>query len=50
MSGACPAVAMIQVGAGQVAAVLTLVGMLAGSWVYPRVHARYFKFDAGTCE
>lgn len=50
VSGACPAVAMIQVGAGQVVAVLTMVGMLAGSWAYPRVHARFFKFDAGACE
>jgi uncharacterized protein len=50
VTGACPAVAMIQVGAGQLGAVLTLVGMLAGSWVYPRVHARFFKFAPGVCE
>lgn len=51
VSGACPAVAMIQIGEGQVAALLTLVGMLAGSWLYPRMHARFFRFDAGsTCD
>lgn len=50
VSGACPAVAMIQVGQGQLAAVLTLTGMLAGSWAYPRFQARYFRVDSGSCD
>jgi uncharacterized membrane protein YedE/YeeE len=43
VSGACPAVAMIQIGQGQIAALLTFAGMLAGSWAYPRVQARFFR-------
>jgi uncharacterized protein len=50
ISGACPAVAIIQIGQGQVAALLTLAGMLAGTWIYPRIHARFFRFDVGSCD
>jgi uncharacterized protein len=50
ISGACPAVAMIQIGQGQIAALLTLAGMLAGSWLYPRFQARYFRYDTGSCD
>lgn len=49
VSGACPAVAMIQIGQGQVAALLTLTGMLAGSWAYPRFQQRFFRRPTDAC-
>ncbi len=50
ISGACPAVALIQIGQGQVPAVLTLVGMLVGTWVYPRFESRFFRPPTGECD
>lgn len=50
VSGACPAVAMVQVGQGQLAALLTLAGMLLGSWTYPRFQSRFFRYDTGSCD
>ena len=49
LSGACPTIALVQLGEGQLAAVLTLVGLLAGNWVYGVVHARFFRWDTGSC-
>jgi len=49
LCGACPAVALVQLGEGRLCALLTLVALLAGNWVYPLVHRRFFKFDPGSC-
>lgn len=48
--GACPSVALVQIGEGQLGGALTLGGMLVGSWVYGRVHAKYFRWDPGSCD
>ncbi len=34
MSGACPGIALVQLGQGQLAALFTLFGVAAGAWVY----------------
>jgi uncharacterized membrane protein YedE/YeeE len=49
LSGACPAIAFVQLGEGQLGAVVTLTGMVAGNWLYARVHERYLRWDNGTC-
>ena len=49
LSGACPSIAFVQLGEGQLGALFTLSGMLAGNWLYAEVHKRYFRWDTGTC-
>lgn len=40
ITGACPAVAVVQLGEGQLAALFTFGGLLAGSWLVGRLRAR----------
>ncbi len=47
--GACPAVALVEIGEGQLGGFLTLAGILAGNWVYSVVHERYFRWTPGAC-
>ena len=49
VTGACPAVAMVQLGEGRIPALFTLGGVLFGTWAYGKVHARFLSFDTGTC-
>ena len=49
VAGACPGVAFAQIGEGKLFALVTLAGILIGSWAYPKVHSRYFRFDRGSC-
>ncbi len=49
LSGACPAIALVQVGEGQLAALLTLGGIFAGNWLYAAVQQRYLHWDTGSC-
>jgi uncharacterized membrane protein YedE/YeeE len=49
MCGACPGIALIQVGQGKLPAVLTLVGIFAGIRTYRFLHQRFFNWDSGTC-
>lgn len=49
LSGACPSIALVQLGEGQLAAVVTLLGILAGNLVYGVVHARFLRWDTGSC-
>jgi uncharacterized protein len=49
VTGACPAVAMVQLGEGRLPALFTLGGIVLGTWGYGKVHARYLRFDSGTC-
>ena len=50
LTGACPAIAFVQVGEGRFPALFTLVGILFGTWIYPKVHARFFKWNPGSCD
>lgn len=49
ITGACPSLALVQLGQGYLSAILTLVGILGGAWIYRHVHARYFNWDTGSC-
>ena len=49
MTGACPSIALVQVGEGKLAALLTIVGILAGVWIYRKIAAPTFQLDTGIC-
>jgi len=49
LSGACPSIAMVQLGEGQLGALWTVTGIVLGNWMYARVHARYFGWSAASC-
>jgi uncharacterized membrane protein YedE/YeeE len=50
ITGACPSVAVIQVGEGYLPALATMFGIATGVWAYRWAHARYFRWDTGACE
>ncbi|MHB8257576.1 MAG: YeeE/YedE thiosulfate transporter family protein [Acidiferrobacterales bacterium] len=50
LTGSCPAIAIVQLGEGQLAAAFTLLGILFGVWVYRQAHAQFFHWDRGACE
>ncbi|HET6347379.1 MAG TPA: YeeE/YedE thiosulfate transporter family protein, partial [Myxococcota bacterium] len=49
LTGACPSAVGIQLGAGRLPALATLAGVVLGIWIYPRLHARFFRWDAASC-
>lgn len=49
ITGACPSIVLVQIGAGQLAALATLVGVAIGTMAYAPVHRRYFGWDMGSC-
>lgn len=49
LTGACPSIALVQLGEGKVAAISTIVGILAGVWIYRRATASALQFDTGIC-
>ncbi len=49
LAGACPAIALVQLGEGNLSAVATLAGILAGNALYPLVHRRAFRWSAASC-
>ena len=49
ISGACPSIALVQLGEGQLGAGYTLAGILAGNWLYGTLHARYLRWDTVSC-
>lgn len=49
LSGACPSIALVQLGEGQFAALITLGGMLLGNFIYSIVHERYFRWPVASC-
>jgi hypothetical protein len=49
IAGACPAIALVQLGEGNVSAIATLAGILAGNALYPLVHRRVFNWSAASC-
>lgn len=49
LTGACPSILLVQIGEGRIAALLTLLGAVAGMLVYPAVHRRFFAWNQGTC-
>lgn len=49
MTGACPSIALVQLGEGQLAAGLTIVGIVSGIWIYRKIAAPTFQLDTGVC-
>lgn len=49
ITGACPSIALVQLGEGQLMAMWTLVGIFVGNYVYSLAHERYFRWDLGSC-
>ena len=49
IAGACPAIALVQLGEGQLGGLATLTGILLGNALYPAVHRRWFGWSAGSC-
>lgn len=49
LSGACPSIALVQLGEGQLGAGLTLIGILAGNFLYSMVHDRFFRWSTQSC-
>jgi len=49
ISGACPSIALVQLGEGQLGALYTLVGIFAGNWIYGAIHERHLRWSTGSC-
>ena len=49
LCGGCPAIPLVQLGEGYVPAIATIVGLILGLSIYPRIHRRFFRWDPGTC-
>lgn len=49
LCGVCPGAVWVQLGAGRLIGLATLAGVVAGNYLYPLVHARFFRFSPGTC-
>ncbi|MGD8711456.1 MAG: YeeE/YedE thiosulfate transporter family protein [Thiohalophilus sp.] len=47
--GACPSMVFVQLGAGKIPAVMTLVGIILGVYLHKKTHARFFRWDTGSC-
>lgn len=49
ISGACPGTALVQLGEGHLVAGYTVVGIVAGTAIYPRVNRRFLKWPHVDC-
>lgn len=49
LTGACPGIVLVQLGEGQLAAGITLLGLFGGNWLYSLVHERYFHWTTTSC-
>jgi len=49
ITGACPSIALVQVGEGQLAAIVTIIGVGSGVWMYRKIAAPTFQLDTGVC-
>jgi uncharacterized membrane protein YedE/YeeE len=47
ISGACPAVTLVQLGEGQVIALLTLAGVFVGTRIHDFARPRWLRWDRG---
>ena len=50
VTGACPGAALVQVGEGQLPAVVTLVGIFAGTFLYRVINSRWLRWEREGCE
>lgn len=49
LCGACPAIALVQIGEGQLGGAWTLLGILVGSGLYVVAHRRWFRWSIAAC-
>lgn len=49
LCGACPSVALIQLGEGQLGALVTLAGIVVGNWACATAQARWLRWPTPTC-
>jgi uncharacterized protein len=49
LSGACPSIALVQLGEGQLGALVTLGGIFGGNYLYSIVHERWFRWSTSSC-
>jgi uncharacterized membrane protein YedE/YeeE len=49
ITGACPSIALVQIGEGKFAAVFTVAGIMFGVWGYRKLAAGGLKLDTGIC-
>jgi len=49
LTGACPSIALVQLGEGQLAAAVTIAGILSGVWIYRKGTSSNFQFDTSIC-
>lgn len=49
VTGACPSIVLVQLGQGQVAALATLAGVIAGVAAYAPVHRRWLRWPMESC-
>ncbi|HVJ91779.1 MAG TPA: YeeE/YedE thiosulfate transporter family protein [Labilithrix sp.] len=49
ITGACPAIVLVQLGHGQLAGAVTGAGIVTGVWLQRKVQER-FRWDSGTCD
>ena len=49
ITGACPSIALVQLGEGKFVALFTIMGILAGVWGYRKMAAGSMRFDTGVC-
>ncbi|GBD27790.1 hypothetical protein HRbin30_03146 [bacterium HR30] len=47
--GACPSIALVQIGEGQLGALVTLAGMFVGNFLYAVAHERRFRWSQASC-
>ena len=50
LTGSCPSIALVQLGAGYLPSIVTMIGILIGAWTYKVMNGRVFYIDSGACE
>jgi uncharacterized protein len=50
LCGACPSIVLVQIGEGQLPALLAMSGALMGTFAYGKIHQKFFRWDPGSCE
>ena len=49
LCGACPGISLVQLGEGQLLALVTLLGIVVGNWICALVQAKILRWDQGAC-
>lgn len=49
VTGACPSIALVQLGEGKLAAIVTIFGIYSGVWLFRRFVIANPSFDNGIC-